>query len=44
MNAIFAQKFDILTSTGEVKNMTLFDMLSANKKTLLYFYPKDDTP
>lgn len=44
MNAIFSQKFDVLTSNGEVKNVTLMDIVSANTKTLLYFYPKDNTP
>lgn len=44
MNPILSQKFDILTWAGEVKNVALSDIISSNTKTLLYFYPKDNTP
>lgn len=35
--------YDILTSSGE-ENKTLKDILSSSNKTLLYFYPRDNTP
>jgi len=36
-------KYDILLSNEEVKNLSLKDILWKNK-TILYFYPKDNTP
>ena len=37
-------KYDIVLPNGEVKNMSLEEILAPNTKTLLYFYPKDNTP
>ena len=37
-------KYDVLTSSWEVKNISLKDILSKADKTVLYFYPKDNTP
>ena len=36
-------KYDILLSNSEEKNLSLKDILG-DKKTILYFYPKDNTP
>jgi len=36
-------KYDILLPSGDVKNLALKDILGENK-TILYFYPKDNTP
>ncbi len=44
MNLNINQKYDAVTSTGEVANMDLQTLLSFNDKTILYFYPKDNTP
>ncbi len=37
-------KYDILLPTWEVKNLSLREILNNEWKTLLYFYPKDNTP
>jgi len=37
-------KYDAITSDLEVWNFSLKDLLSFNEKTVLYFYPKDNTP
>ena len=37
-------KYEVLTWNWEVKLLTLKEILSDDKKTLLYFYPKDYTP
>lgn len=37
-------KYDIVLPNGEVKNMSLKEIFASNEKTLLYFYPKDNTP
>lgn len=44
MNLNINQKYDAVTSTGEVANMDLQTLLSFSEKTILYFYPKDNTP
>jgi len=36
--------YSAVTATGESAELTLWDMLSFGEKTLLYFYPKDNTP
>ena len=36
-------KYDVLLSSGEVKNLALKDILG-KEKIILYFYPKDNTP
>lgn len=36
--------YDIIQATGDMKQMTLQEILSLNTETLLYFYPKDNTP
>jgi len=36
-------KYDVLLSSWEVKNLSLIGILWENK-TILYFYPKDNTP
>ncbi len=36
-------KYDVLLASWEVKNLPLKDILGDNK-TILYFYPKDNTP
>ena len=35
--------YDVLLSSGEIKNLKLKDILWEDK-TILYFYPKDNTP
>ena len=40
----FENKYEVLTWNWEVKLLTLKEILSDDKKTLLYFYPKDNTP
>ena len=37
-------KYNILLSNNKEDNMSLKDILSAYPKTILYFYPKDNTP
>lgn len=37
-------KYDILFSNWEIENKSLKDILSSYDKTILYFYPKDNTP
>lgn len=37
-------KYEVLTWNWEVKMLSLSEILSDDKKTLLYFYPKDNTP
>jgi peroxiredoxin Q/BCP len=37
-------KYNILTSSWEEKSLTLKDILSENDKTILFFYPRDNTP
>ena len=37
-------KYEVLTWNWEVKLLTLKEILSDDKKILLYFYPKDNTP
>lgn len=37
-------KYNILLSNWKVENKSLQDILSKADKTILYFYPKDDTP
>ena len=44
MNLNVNQKYDAVTATGEVANMDLKTLLSFSDKTILYFYPKDNTP
>ncbi len=36
--------YNILLSNWQVENKTLKDILSNSDKTILYFYPKDNTP
>jgi peroxiredoxin Q/BCP len=36
-------RYDVLLESWEVKNLALKDILGRNK-TILYFYPKDNTP
>jgi peroxiredoxin Q/BCP len=44
MNEIFLKKFPILNSDWTEWETSLKDLFSKNEKTLLYFYPKDNTP
>jgi peroxiredoxin Q/BCP len=37
-------QYDIVFPNGEVKNLSLEEIFASNEKTLLYFYPKDNTP
>lgn len=41
---ILTTNFQVLKNKTEVKTMSLKDILSVSQKTLLFFYPKDDTP
>lgn len=36
--------YEAVTATGESAKMKLGELLSFSDKTLLYFYPKDNTP
>ncbi len=38
------QKYQVITAEWEVAELDLETLLSFSEKTLLYFYPKDDTP
>ncbi len=38
------QKYQLHRSNGELVEMTLSDIIAQNERTLLYFYPKDNTP
>ncbi|QFR39524.1 peroxiredoxin [Candidatus Gracilibacteria bacterium 28_42_T64] len=38
------QKYQAITAKGEVAELDLKTLLSFSDKTLLYFYPKDNTP
>lgn len=44
MNDIFIKTFKVLTPNLEVKEISLKDLISKFDKTILYFYPKDNTP
>ena len=44
MNLNLAKKYEAVAHTGEVGTFTLSDLLSFSEKTLLFFYPKDNTP
>ncbi|MDD3646622.1 MAG: peroxiredoxin [Candidatus Gracilibacteria bacterium] len=37
-------KYNILLPNGKVESKSLKDILSVSDKTIVYFYPKDDTP
>ena len=37
-------KYEAIAHTGEVGEFTLGNLLSFSEKTLLFFYPKDNTP
>ena len=37
-------KITIVNPTGETQEMEFEKLLKENKKTLLYFYPRDNTP
>ncbi len=37
-------KYNILNASWEEQNISLKDILSQNDKTILYFYPRDNTP
>jgi len=37
-------KYNILLSNWQTENKTLKEILSTSDKTILYFYPKDNTP
>jgi len=43
MKIDLTNSYDVLLSDGEVKNTKLLDILW-DDKTILYFYPKDNTP
>lgn len=43
METIFTQSLKIVIA-GNIQETTLQDILSQSEKTLLYFYPKNDTP
>ena len=38
------QKYSAITAAWEIAELSLETLLSFSEKTLLYFYPKDDTP
>ncbi len=38
------KKYEAVNLSGEAAEMSLGDLLSFGDKTLLYFYPKDNTP
>lgn len=44
MNLNLDNKYEALAYTGEKWSFTLKELLSFNDKTILYFYPKDNTP
>lgn len=44
MNLNLTGKYQAIAHTGEAGEFTLSDLLSFSKKTLLFFYPKDNTP
>lgn len=38
------KKFELMTATGESESRSFPEILSRSEKTILYFYPKDNTP
>lgn len=38
------KKYEAITATGDIASLDLKTLLSFWEKTLLFFYPKDDTP
>ena len=38
------KKYEAITAKGDVAELSLGDILSFSENTLLYFYPKDNTP
>ena len=38
------KQYDAITASGEIAKIDMKTLLSFSEKTLLYFYPKDDTP
>ena len=41
---ILQQKFDIFYGENDIKHLSLWEILALKETTILYFYPKDDTP
>jgi peroxiredoxin len=39
-----SKKYQAITATGDIAELDMKTLLSFSEKTLLYFYPKDDTP
>ena len=44
MTNVYLQDFDFLCSNWDEKKMSLNDVFSSHWNTILYFYPKDNTP
>lgn len=43
-NSMTHQKYQLHRSNGETIELTFSEILAQNDSTLLYFYPKDNTP
>mgnify|MGYP003684058529 CR=1 FL=1 len=44
MTVNLKQEYSAITSTGDIAELDLKTLLSFSDKTILYFYPKDNTP
>lgn len=44
MDTIFNKEYNVIQPNWEIQKITLKDILTLWKKTLLFFYPKDNTP
>ncbi len=44
MSINLTTKYEAIAHTGEIGEFSLWDLLSFSDKTLLFFYPKDNTP
>jgi len=44
MSINLGKQYEVITASGEIAELDLQTLLSFSDTTLLYFYPKDDTP
>lgn len=44
MDAIFDKEYNVIDSNWKLEKIRLKNIISESEKTLLYFYPKDNTP
>jgi len=44
MSLDLEQKYSVVSKNGEIWELSLKELLAFSDKTLLFFYPKDNTP